>query len=629
MLWERARQAARRGESFSAYRDALIASTLFDRLGERDFETITRTQAASSLTRLGRPAEAWTLHQQNFEAAARSGSVRLQESTLHAAFQDEIFSGRYDVAASLGDVLLSLPSDNAILRFDTLLWRSVLDSKHPAQRIADARVAAQRIRDEALRFDAEQQSNLAEGMFLAKSNPRRAIPLLDNAIAYNVESGRLTRAREAYVERARAYGQLNDDRSAERDLSAALSIRERQREGIERADLRDTFFGSAEEACRGLVTIYSGRGSTEEAFAAAESCRGRSLRDRAANVAGLNQVVRVLPAHTTMVHYTVLDDAIFIVVLRANGHRSYRSRVSRTQITKEIEGLEEAVGDGDSSATASITHQLSAHLLPFISNGVTDGDRLIFVPDEPLTRAPFALLDHPVTGKPLIVSNPIVIATSATGYVTRMDRRTSGFQRVLAIGDPAIDPSSVGLPRLPEAAREAEQVSAIYRDAVTLIGADATIERVTREFGAADVVNVGTHAVVSSVDALSSGLLLAPDATNDGVLYLRSLFELKLDRSPLVVLTGCSTAAAGGGVGQIRSLAHGFLAAGSRAVVASLWDVDDSAARAVSIGFHRRLAAGRAAAAALRETQISLSTSNDPRLRSPAAWAGFQLIGCD
>ena len=77
-----------------------------------------------------------------------------------------------------------------------------------------------------------------------------------------------------------------------------------------------------------------------------------------------------------------------------------------------------------------------------------------------------------------------------------------------------------------------------------------------------------------------------------------------------MVLSACSSATgpirAGDG---IESLARAFLYAGSRAVVASLWDVEDEAAVRTMEPFYRGvLRDGRAASEALREAKLQLRT---------------------
>jgi CHAT domain-containing protein len=93
-----------------------------------------------------------------------------------------------------------------------------------------------------------------------------------------------------------------------------------------------------------------------------------------------------------------------------------------------------------------------------------------------------------------------------------------------------------------------------------------------------------------------------------------------------VVLSGCSTAH-----GQLRrgegvlSLARPFLARGVPSVVATLWDIPDTSARALFIAFHRARARGVSDLAALRSAQLAMLSSGDPSSRSPRNWASVAV----
>lgn len=79
----------------------------------------------------------------------------------------------------------------------------------------------------------------------------------------------------------------------------------------------------------------------------------------------------------------------------------------------------------------------------------------------------------------------------------------------------------------------------------------------------------------------------------------------------------------------MRSLSSAFLVAGSRAVIGTLWDVDDEAASMAGRDLHRRLRSGARPSAALREMQLEMLASHDPTATKPAAWAAFQMYGFD
>jgi CHAT domain-containing protein len=134
------------------------------------------------------------------------------------------------------------------------------------------------------------------------------------------------------------------------------------------------------------------------------------------------------------------------------------------------------------------------------------------------------------------------------------------------------------------------------------------------------VLHVSAHALVRSVVPSESLLLLA-----DGGVPLPALAELPL-RGATVVLSACSSAAgkAHGGEGE-ASLLWGPLGAGARAVVASLWPVNQQATCDLMGQFHHWLARGSGEAEALRLARATLAAA--PNYAHPHYWAGFAAFG--
>jgi CHAT domain-containing protein/tetratricopeptide (TPR) repeat protein len=136
---------------------------------------------------------------------------------------------------------------------------------------------------------------------------------------------------------------------------------------------------------------------------------------------------------------------------------------------------------------------------------------------------------------------------------------------------------------------------------------------------------------------------------DDGVLTAEEVIGMDLTRTELVVLSACET-----GAGKVRggegvfSLERAFHVAGARAVVASLWAVDDRATQALMARFYRNLWADPKSSPgkleALREAQLwllregagHLATTRGGLVRPgpvpskslpPAYWAAFVLSG--
>jgi CHAT domain-containing protein len=112
----------------------------------------------------------------------------------------------------------------------------------------------------------------------------------------------------------------------------------------------------------------------------------------------------------------------------------------------------------------------------------------------------------------------------------------------------------------------------------------------------------------------------------DGYLRLSDIYNLKLG-ADLVVLSACDTALGREVRGEgLIGLTQGFLAAGARSLVASLWQVPDRATAELMTKFYGfMLNDGMRPAEALREAQ--LWSAAQPRFRHPYFWGGFVLVG--
>jgi CHAT domain-containing protein len=95
-------------------------------------------------------------------------------------------------------------------------------------------------------------------------------------------------------------------------------------------------------------------------------------------------------------------------------------------------------------------------------------------------------------------------------------------------------------------------------------------------------------------------------------------------RAELIVLSACETGLANSlGGNELAGLGQAVLYAGARAVVMSLWRVDDAATSALMAAFYSQLTAGADAATALAQGAAEV------RARWPhvAFWGAFIFVG--
>ena len=203
---------------------------------------------------------------------------------------------------------------------------------------------------------------------------------------------------------------------------------------------------------------------------------------------------------------------------------------------------------------------------------------------------------------------------------------------VSALRDVGLNPDGT-LRRLLLSRTEAAEISSLVSPKESLKALDFRASRATALSGELSnyrYVHFATHGVLSLEHPELSGIALSmvdeKGQKQDGYLRLYEIYNLNLP-AELVVLSACET-----GVGkQIRgegliALTRGFMYAGAKRVVASLWKVDDSATAALMAQFYKEMFVNkRRPAEALKEAQVYISRQK--RWRSPYYWAGFVLQG--
>jgi CHAT domain-containing protein/tetratricopeptide (TPR) repeat protein len=144
------------------------------------------------------------------------------------------------------------------------------------------------------------------------------------------------------------------------------------------------------------------------------------------------------------------------------------------------------------------------------------------------------------------------------------------------------------------------------------------------------IVHFATHSLINSSQPQLSGILLTMvdrrGVPQNGFLQLRDIYNLNLS-AKLVVLSACSTGLGKDVKGEgLIGLTRGFMHAGSRSVVASLWKVDDRATAELMTRFYAAMLKDNLPpAAALRVAKESMR--REKRWRAPYYWAAFVLQG--
>lgn len=346
-------------------------------------------------------------------------------------------------------------------------------------------------------------------------------------------------------------------------------------------------------------------------------------------------VQSLLDGDTLLLEYALGEERSWLWAVTRERIESYELPGRDLLETAARQAYEElSVHDAGARPAAASLRRLSDLLLAPVASRLA-GQRLVIVADGALHYLPFAALPRPGGSEPLLVRHEIVSLPSASALAVQrqvLAQRPAAPKPLAILADPAFA-SGDGFARLAWSRREGEALAALAPGALLALGADASRDlAVSGRLRDYRIVHFATHGILDSerpeLSALVFSLRDAAGRPREGRLRLPEVYNLDL-RAELVVLSGCRTALGRQVRGEgLVGLARGFLAAGSRSLVASLWQVQDRAAAELMERFYRHLLRpGRRASpsAALRAAQLELLA--DPERRDPYYWAAFAAYG--
>ncbi|HWC78280.1 MAG TPA: CHAT domain-containing protein, partial [Blastocatellia bacterium] len=373
--------------------------------------------------------------------------------------------------------------------------------------------------------------------------------------------------------------------------------------------------------------------------------QGQAFENQTLQTAEAGLLCRTLEAGETAIEYFTTGDEISAFILSPDRIRVERGIASKREVERLLAGLRfqlEKFNYGPAFADehfeqlhrAANQHLGRLHELIFAAlEPLIEGDRLIIMPHGALHYVPFhALLDR--SGY-LIDRFEISYAPSA--MVLNLCRQRSAEVRAKRPGFNGGHPSGsmlngsnsrrdvgkvvafgIGDRDAPNIDHEVSELRAIFPDAVTLTGGEATRSNLMKFAPKARYLHLASHGYFRRDNPMFSFLKLA-----DASLHFYNLLDLKLD-AELVTLSACHT-----GVNMIfpgdelHGLMRGFLYAGAPSLVASLWAANDISTAAFMRRMYMRISEGDSKRAALRAAQLAVKDEYG----HPYYWAPFVLMG--
>ncbi len=382
------------------------------------------------------------------------------------------------------------------------------------------------------------------------------------------------------------------------------------------------------------------RRDIEETRAKIDAARLRGTAVQSSDLAlpaTLAEVQAKLPANTAVLAYFVGDP-------QSHGWLLTRQSLRHAQMPGR-EALQRAIDAAFNAPKGApvADRQLAQTLFSNLLDGAP-ADRLLVLPDGPLNGVPFAALPMPGAGDEILINRFVLgyapsLALAMHEHAEAARRGT----RVAVISDPVYapddprlgppanprskrEPSPDNLVRLPYSALEAKAVKRAFgdRETIDLSGFEATSQRVLElPWKELAVLHVATHAIALKDSPEQSALYFSAYSPEGGLLPDTRLTTTEITRhrlrADLVVLSGCATGDGSALRGEgVLGLTYGFLANGSRSVVASLWPVEDASTARFMNEFYRAFRATGSASEALRSAQLRTRGST-----SVPVWSSF------
>ncbi|HXO42918.1 MAG TPA: CHAT domain-containing protein [Thermoanaerobaculia bacterium] len=437
--------------------------------------------------------------------------------------------------------------------------------------------------------------------------------------------GHVPAAARAHAGRAHVLESLARDAESAAEYREALRVfriwdqtdRVRTEDAGERLppELRESY-----ERLLGLELAAAAPAPSRAAFLLAEEMHDRLTPRRLAHLAtaqaaDLDSWLASWPPRTAVVEYALANGKATAWLLSSRRFEQV-ALTPRPGLAERIRSATAARNaESWQSGTSALFDELVAPVMARLPAGTA---RLLVIPDAELYGVPFRALWDASSGRYLDEELTVALAPSLRQAVAPSHGEPANSPRplpVLSLGFREFA-SNLGLDPLAHAVQEAATVQAIYGVANADCGGNDW-QTFCRCAPRAAVIHLATHAAASST---SSGTWLAfPRETISLSRLWRELPELAAQ--PLVVLSSCQSATGGSGEG-LGGLVRPFLASGARAVVGTLWRIDDADAATLFPALHRAFRRSGDAAGALREARAAL-----PEWRSrPWAWGGAVAV---
>jgi CHAT domain-containing protein len=375
------------------------------------------------------------------------------------------------------------------------------------------------------------------------------------------------------------------------------------------------------------------------------------------DVTSLDNVTKVISKKANLLSYILTEKKLYIIVTNAH-HTEIITRDIDSTFYTSLSRFRKMLSVMPS--TSSVRQPFNEYMdlafelynillepaVPYLK-----GDKIIISPDNILSYLPFETLITEEFRSPELLYReaPFALKKYRFSYIysVTLSSETQERSRSLSNDLIAFAPTYEGMeindslftafPNLRGEIRSLPYAVVEAEDAVdqcggkAFIAENATEEAYKTEARNYEIIHLAMHTLVDDDHPAFSKMIFSARANSaeDGMLNTYEVYNVPV-KAMMVVLSSCNTGTGKLVTGEgILSLARGFLFAGSRSVVMSMWGVEDFSASAVIKSFYRNMRSGQTKSSALRNARLKFLRTADQERSHPYYWSTLVIYGDD
>lgn len=372
-----------------------------------------------------------------------------------------------------------------------------------------------------------------------------------------------------------------------------------------------------------MQSLDQRQGALRQVRSQLEELKQAEIEDYFASKCDVNTNPNLGPGATAetrvaVIYPLILDDRIEILVEAGGDMRQFTAQIPRGLATRTIRRFRQALQQVNSGGAylepaKDLYQWLIEPSLAFLRS--SNVETLMVVPGGALRTVPMAALHD---GNQFLIEQFDIATTPAIG-LTETEEAEEGPS--LLIG--GLTEGVQNFVPLPNVGLELDTITELMPGSRRMQDDTFLLTTVEEELASSSftIAHFATHGSFSG-DHTESFIL-----TYDDRLTLNGLRDILAERGDdpldLLVLSACETAA--GDDRAALGLAGVAVQSGAKSVIATLWQVSDSATTELISDFYRNISPDSTKAASLRQAQLALLGTDN--WSHPAYWAPFLLIG--